>query len=113
VLAAYRPELRGTPEGREAVRYVLLRPPLPLAAKPGYAALAAAAIGLMPAWTRVPLRVPWLPVSERTVVRVLGGLATGTIRWAMSEPRAELARAARDVSKSSRSQDTDRSASPQ
>ena len=31
VLAAYRPELRGTPEAREAVRYVLLRPPLPLA----------------------------------------------------------------------------------
>ena len=93
VLAAYRPELAGTPEAREAVRYVLLRPPLPLAARPGYGALAAAAVGLMPGWTRLPLRLPWLPVSERTVFRALGTAATSTIRWAMSEPRAERARA--------------------
>lgn len=86
VLAAYRPELRGTPEAREAVRYVLLKPPLPLAARAPYAVIAAAAVGMMPAWTRLPLRLPWLPVSERTVVRVLGGLATGTIRWAMTPP---------------------------
>jgi uncharacterized protein (DUF2236 family) len=84
VLASYRPELRGTREAREAVRYVLLKPPLPLAARPPYAVIAAAAVGLMPAWTRLPLRLPYLPVSERTVVRALGGLATGTIRWAMS-----------------------------
>jgi len=94
VLAAYRPELAGTPEAREAVRYVLLRPPLPLAARPGYGALAAAAIGLMPGWTRVPLRLPWLPVSERTVFRALGTAATSTIRWAMSEPRADDQRGA-------------------
>ena len=29
-LAAYRPELRGTPEARATVGYLLLRPPLPL-----------------------------------------------------------------------------------
>jgi uncharacterized protein (DUF2236 family) len=86
VLAAYRPELGGTPEAREAVRYVLLKPPLPLAARAPYAVLAAAAVGLMPGWTRLPLRLPWLPVSERTVVRGLGGLATGTIRWALTPP---------------------------
>ena len=86
VLADFRPELRGTPEAREAVGYVLLRPPLPLLARPAYGVLAAAAVGLMPAWTRVPLRLPWLPVTERTVVRALGGAAVGTIRWAMSAP---------------------------
>jgi uncharacterized protein (DUF2236 family) len=86
-LAAYRSELRGTPEAREAVRHVLLKPPLPVAARAPYAVLAAAAIGLMPAWTRLPLRLPWLPVSERTAVRVLGGLATGTIRWALQAPQ--------------------------
>ncbi|WP_182524585.1 oxygenase MpaB family protein [Nocardioides dongkuii] len=85
-LAAYRPELRGTPEAREAVRYLMLRPPLPLAARAPYGVLVAAAVGLMPAWTRLPLRLPWLPVSERTVVRGLGTAATGTIRWAMSPP---------------------------
>src|SRR3954470_4841925 len=36
-LASYRPELRGTPEARDAARYVLLRPPLPLAARAPYA----------------------------------------------------------------------------
>ncbi|WP_139978942.1 oxygenase MpaB family protein [Nocardioides litoris] len=83
-IAAYRPELHGTPEAREAVRYLLVHPPLPLAARPPYLVLVAAAVGLMPGWTRVPLRLPWLPVTERTVVRALGSAATGTIRWAMS-----------------------------
>ena len=83
-LASYRPELRATPEAREAVRYVVLRPPIPLVARPAYFVLVAAAVGLMPAWTRVPLRLPLMPVAERTVVKVLGGAATGTIRWAMS-----------------------------
>ena len=86
-LAAFRPELRGTPEAREAVRYLLFRPPLPLPMRAPYAVLVAAAVGLMPAWTRLPLRLPWLPVSERTVVRVLGTLATTTIRWAMQPPQ--------------------------
>jgi uncharacterized protein (DUF2236 family) len=86
-LAAYRPELRGTPEARDAVAYLLLRPELPLLARAPYGVLVAAAIGLMPRWTRRPLRLPWLPVSERTVVRALGGLATGTIRWAMAPGR--------------------------
>lgn len=91
VLADYRPELRGTPEAREAVTYVLLRPPLPLLARPAYGVLAAAAVGLMPAWTRLPLRLPWLPVTERTVVRVLGGAAVDTVRWAMTPPPARAA----------------------
>jgi uncharacterized protein (DUF2236 family) len=86
-LAAYRPELRSTPEARATVAYLLLRPPLPIIARAPYGVIAAAAVGLMPRWTRLPLRLPWLPVSERTVVRALGGAATGTIRWAMA-PRA-------------------------
>ncbi|QCW51750.2 DUF2236 domain-containing protein [Nocardioides dongxiaopingii] len=85
-LASYRPELRGTPEAREAVRHVLVHPPLPLLARAPYGVLVAAAVGLMPAWTRPQLRLPWLPVTERTVVRGLGSAATGTIRWAMRPP---------------------------
>lgn len=89
VLASYRSELRGSPEAREAVRFLLFKPPLPLAARAPYGVLMAAGIGLMPRWSRLPLRLPWLPVSERTVVRALGVLATGTIRWAMGAgPRA-------------------------
>lgn len=85
-LAAFRPELRGTREAREAVQYLLFRPPLALPARAPYAVLMAAGIALMPRWTRLPLRLPWLPVSERTVIRALGVLATGTIRWAMTPP---------------------------
>lgn len=88
VLAAYRFELRATDFAREAVGFLLLKPPLPLPARAPYGVLAAAAVGLMPRWTRRPLRLPSLPISERTVVRVLGALATGTIRWAMGSPPA-------------------------
>jgi hypothetical protein len=55
--------------------------------------LVAAAVAMMPRWTRRPLGLPWLPVTERTVVRALGALATGTIRWALAPGRA----AAREV----------------
>lgn len=88
-MAAYRPELRTSKDAREAVGYLLFRPPLPLPARAPYAVLVAAAIGLMPAWTRWPLRLPWLPISERTVVRALGTVATGTIRWAMTPPNLD------------------------
>jgi uncharacterized protein (DUF2236 family) len=89
-LAAYRPELRGTPQAREAISYLLFKPPLPLAARAPYAVLVAAAVAMMPRWTRRPLGLPWLPVAERTVVRALGSLATGTIRWAMAPGRAAV-----------------------
>lgn len=94
-LASFRPELRSTDHAREAIRYLLWHPELPVAARPAYLTLAAAAIGLMPVWTRRQLRLPWLPVTERTVVRVLGHAATGTIRWAMTppaEPRGDTVR---------------------
>lgn len=84
VLDDFRPELRATDEARAAVRFLVLHPDLPLAARPAYGVLIAAGIALMPRWTRRPLRLPWFPVSERTVIRALGGLATGTIRWAMT-----------------------------
>ena len=92
-LASYRPELGGTKEAREAVRYLLFKPPLPLAARAPYGVLVAAAIGLMPRWTRAQLRLPWLPISERTVVRGLGEAATRTIRWAMTPPPPRAAAA--------------------
>jgi uncharacterized protein (DUF2236 family) len=85
-LAAFRPELRGTREARAAARFVLLNPPVPLALRPGYGVLAAAAVALMPVWSRWPLRLPYLPVLERVAVRAAGVAATGTIRWALSRP---------------------------
>ena len=85
-LARFRPELRGTEAARDAVSFLLWHPDLPITARPPYLVLCAAAIALMPAWTRWPLRLPLFPVTERTVVRALGAAATGTIRWAMTPP---------------------------
>ena len=86
-LAAFRPELGGTRSARSAARYLLLQPPLPLAARAPYALIAGAAVALMPAWTRVPLRLPWLPVSEAVALRPAGELVTRTLRWATTPPR--------------------------
>ncbi|MEX0847309.1 MAG: oxygenase MpaB family protein [Ilumatobacteraceae bacterium] len=80
----FRPEMAGTVEAREAARFLLLEPPLPLAARAPYTMLAAAAIALLPAWTRWPLRLPFLPVSETLLVRPAGSLVTNVIRWSMS-----------------------------
>jgi len=86
-LAGYRPELRGSRQGREAIHFLIRHPDLPIAARPAYLVVVAAAVGLMPLWTRRHLRLPWLPVTERTAVRVLGRAATGTIRWALLPPQ--------------------------
>jgi uncharacterized protein (DUF2236 family) len=93
-IEGYRPELESTEAAREAARFLLVHPPLPLAARPGYAALAAGAVTMLPRWARLPLRLPWLPVTERLVGRPLGGLATSTVRWAMSDATDERRRAA-------------------
>ena len=85
-IEAYRPELESTPASRETARFLLLHPPLPLAAKAGYAALAAGAVALLPRWARRPLRLPWLPVTEMVLARPIGDAATATVRWAMTDP---------------------------
>jgi len=82
-LRAYRPELRGTPAAREATRFLLLHTPLPLPVRPGFGAIAAAGIGMLPAFAREPLGLPYLPLLERSVVRGGGHLLTGAIRWAL------------------------------
>ena len=86
-LQDFRPELAGTPGSRAAARFLLLNPPLPLPARVPYAGLAAAAVGLMPVWTRRQLLLPYLPVTERLLVRTTGAALTRTIRWAMLAPQ--------------------------
>jgi uncharacterized protein (DUF2236 family) len=85
-LAAYRPELKGTPAARKTARFLLLNPPLPLLARPPYGVLAASAVALMPVWARRKLLLPYLPVTERVVVRTVGEAMTRTIRWALVAP---------------------------
>lgn len=91
VLAAYRRELGGSPVAREAIAHVRFRPPLSAAAKPAYAVLWRAAIGLMPDWTRAELDLPRPSRLEPTLVRAGGHAAVGAIRWAM-RPGQDAAR---------------------
>lgn len=82
-LREYRPELRGTPAARTAARYLLVAAPLPLPARPAYFTLAAASVSLLPAWARLQLRLPWLPVSERAVVQPAGDVLVRSLRWVL------------------------------
>ena len=84
---AFRPELRAIDHAREAVSYLIHHPDLPFVARPPYRVLVAAAVGLMPEWTREPLGLPTLPVGHDRVADVLGRVATRTVRWATSDDR--------------------------
>jgi uncharacterized protein (DUF2236 family) len=82
-LDTYRPELQGTPAARRAARFILVHPPVPLPLRAPYGLLSAAAVAMMPRWARLPLRLPWLPLTEATAVRASGIAVTSAIRWAM------------------------------
>ncbi len=92
-LEDYRPELAGTDHAHDAISFLIWHPELPVVARPAYLVLAAASIAMMPRWTRRELRLPRLPVSERTLIPVLGELATRTIRWALTPPEIQTAAA--------------------
>lgn len=77
----FRPELHSTPAARSTARFLLLHPPVPYQLRPGYTMLSAAAIGLLPRWSRLPLRLPYLPLVEATAVRASGLAVTAAIRW--------------------------------
>lgn len=81
-LAAFRPELIGTPPARDVARFLLHSPPLPWAARPGYGVITSAGVALLAPWARAELGLRAAPVLDP--VRRLGGRAiTATIRWAL------------------------------
>lgn len=81
---AYRPELTSTAAARDAARFLLLTPPLPLLARAPYGVLAATSVAMLPPWARAPLWLPYLPPVEATVVRAAGRVLVGGIRWALT-----------------------------
>jgi uncharacterized protein (DUF2236 family) len=86
LLAAYRPELRATDEARDAARFLLVEPPLPLGHRPGYAMLAAGALATLPLWARRELGMPVIPGADTLLGRPLGTFSAGLIRWALADP---------------------------
>jgi uncharacterized protein (DUF2236 family) len=84
IVDAYRPELQGTPAARDAARFLLFTPPLPLAARPAYSMLASAAIADLPLSLRRALRLPWIPFADALYVRPAASALTATLRWILS-----------------------------
>ncbi|WP_037603893.1 oxygenase MpaB family protein [Streptacidiphilus rugosus] len=85
VLTFYRGELRSTAACEEAMRFLLLRPPVPLLLLPGYASLASAAVHLLPRWARPMLHLPPLPL-EAVTAPLAGRAVVGAVRWALPTP---------------------------
>ncbi len=86
-IEAFRPELTSTQSAREAARYLLLTPPLPVVARAPYGLLAATSVAMLPAWARMPLRLPYVPPVEATLIRLSGRVVVGGIRWALTATR--------------------------
>lgn len=84
MLSSYRNELKGTPEAREAARFLLIKAPLPLLVRGPYAVLSATAVATLPVWARIPLRLPYLPIAEATGVRFAGHALMRGLRWVTS-----------------------------
>lgn len=82
-IASYRREIRATRESRDAVRYLVLEPPLPPVARAAYGVLVAATLATLPRWSRIPLGLPYLPFTERFALQPLGDALTRVVRWAM------------------------------
>jgi uncharacterized protein (DUF2236 family) len=87
-LEGYRPVLEATAAARDAARFLLLDPPLPWTARPGYALLAAGGVALLPGWARRELGLPVVGPG-RAVAAGLGRVGTGVVRWAMAGVAAE------------------------
>jgi uncharacterized protein (DUF2236 family) len=82
-LTAYRPELEATDAARDAARFLLLDPPLPWPARPGYGLIASGGVAVLPGWARRALR---LPAGGPATVLAGGAGRVGTraVRWAMA-----------------------------
>ncbi|HET7349785.1 MAG TPA: oxygenase MpaB family protein [Marmoricola sp.] len=82
-IAGYRPELMATQAAREATKFMLRNPPVSLAARPGYALIAAGGVALLPDWARRELRLPVRRAGIAVATRA-GGLSTALVRWGMA-----------------------------
>jgi uncharacterized protein (DUF2236 family) len=84
VLEAYRPQLESTPAARDAARFLLLEPPLPFIARPGYGALASGGLSILPPWARNMLGIPLPSPVYRCVAQPLGLAGTAAVRWGLA-----------------------------
>ena len=86
-------EVAASPAAHSAVRFLLL-PPLPIATRPAYAVIAAAAIELLSLRQRLLLRLPSVPGVETLAVRPSTAGLLGVLGWALGPPPPLAQRAA-------------------
>ncbi|MGH3446091.1 MAG: oxygenase MpaB family protein, partial [Nocardioidaceae bacterium] len=84
-IEAFRGELVSTQRARKVARFLLLEPPLPWTARPGYALRASGAVATLPVWARSMLGLPSVPHLDALVGRRLGRAATAAVRWLMAD----------------------------
>ena len=84
-LRSYSPELRSTRWARDAARYLAFPPGLNPTERLGYGTVFSGAVSLLSVRARLQLRLPYLPVTERLVVRPVTTAALSLGRW--SRPR--------------------------
>ena len=82
VMASYRPELESTNAAREATRFMLLNPPVPLVARPGYALIAAGGSRCCPPGRGGAPAAPRRPGV--TVAARAGAVSAALVRWGMA-----------------------------
>lgn len=87
-----RTDLRYSSQAMDAVRFLMF-PPLPLAARPAYAVVASAAVGLLPLWAQRMLWLPSFPPVDLLAIRPATRAMLGALGWALgSSPEADAAR---------------------
>lgn len=91
-LLEFQPELEATDAARDVARFLILDPPLPLLARPGYGLLVAGAVSTLPPWARRELRLPPRFFAWDWPSQQAGALGAGVVRWAMSDPSLEADR---------------------
>jgi uncharacterized protein (DUF2236 family) len=84
-LDRFRPECATGRQARDAVRFLLM-PPVPLMLRGTYGLVAAAAVGLLPAWARRQLWLPLPPGLDPLIIRPPAAILTRTVGWLLSEP---------------------------
>jgi len=87
-LVAFRPELHYGHQAKDAVRFLLLPPGVPLLLRGAYGLIGAASIGLLPPWARRQLRLPLLPLADPVAIRPAAMILTRTIGWLLNDDTA-------------------------
>ncbi|MDE9367872.1 oxygenase MpaB family protein [Luteipulveratus sp. YIM 133132] len=94
VLVSYDGELEGSPLARSTARFVMLEPPMSVAARPAYALLVSGAVATLPDRYRELLGIS-LPPGGLRVLDAGGRLAASGVRWMLNDPPVRRARSLR------------------